>query len=350
METKRHPIGPDDLDVISAIWMLSCNDPDTIMTYKGIAHRLALKGWDVERVRHVVQSRAELFSPVVSSRWFKEWQEWIKKEAHYPGWVLELTGKAARDKAIDDLTRQDVFRCQFRNDNRPTDKTDPCVPVCDTDQVKLGIEHLDRLRKAGAEERDERLKYRTTVIVPVVALLLTSLVGGLSTLVSYWSLQNSRHLAQQTADLTRADELVKLWDLSTRMRGNAYEGVFNSMQSASDAALAGNKEETGKQLIQVRSDFYRLEIVIDDPQARKQLWNRYGEFKQLCSDALANSGKSSVSLPLAFENLQNELHHQLYDLLFVRTPDEDRAYQRLMQADSAKSGSSSEKPVKSAIQ
>ena len=53
METKRHPIGPDDLDVISAIWMLSCNDPDTIMTYKGVAHRLNREGWDVERVRQL---------------------------------------------------------------------------------------------------------------------------------------------------------------------------------------------------------------------------------------------------------------------------------------------------------
>jgi hypothetical protein len=196
METKRHSIGSDDLDVLSAMWILSCNDPDTIMTYRGVVHRLDLEGLNVERLRRVVQSRAELFSPVVSSRWFKDWKEWIKNGPHYPGWVLELTGEAARDKAIDDLTRKDVFRCQFRNDNRPEGTTDPRVPACDTDQVKLGIEHLDRLRKAAAEAREERLKYRTTVIVPFFALVLTSLVGGLSTLVSYWSLQNSRHLAQ----------------------------------------------------------------------------------------------------------------------------------------------------------
>jgi predicted metallo-beta-lactamase superfamily hydrolase len=118
------------------------------------------------------------------------------------------------------------------------------------------------------------------------------------------------------------------------MRGDAYEGVFDSMQSAIDAAQASNKEETVKELRQVHSDFLRLEIVIDDKGDRTKLWARYDELKKLCSEAQKDSARSSASVLPEFDNLQEAVHAELYKRLFTRTPDEERAYQRLMQADS----------------
>jgi hypothetical protein len=325
---------PDDLDVTSAIWMLSCNDADSIITYRGIAHRLRLYDWDVERIKQVVRGRAELFSPVVSSRWFHDWKTWVKQGGHYPGWVLDVGGKADRDKAIDDLTTQDVFRCQFRNDNRSPGITDPCVPTCTPDQVKLGIELIDRLRKARIEAREERLKLITTVAIPLVALVLTSTVAVSSAVVSYLTLKSSRRIARQTADLTRYDEIVKLWDLSTRMRGDAYESVFNSMQSAIDAAAAGKKQKTAKGLNDVRSDFYRLEIVLDGADARRQLWSDYDKLMQICSQALKHPSRRSDTVMQDFDKLRIKIHDEIYSELFVRTPEEENARQRLLNPDS----------------
>jgi hypothetical protein len=336
MQTGRRLIERNEFDVISAIWMMSCHDSDTIVTYKGVEYRLDLDGWDVERVKDVVKSHAELFSPVVSSRWLKDWKEWVKKGKHYPGWVLELPW-AERDKAIDDLKRDDVFRCQFRNDNRAPGISDPCVPACNTDQVKLGIEHLYNLRKAETEAKEERLKRLTTYIVPLVALVLTSAVSVSSTVLSYLSLENSRQLAKQTADLTRVDELLKLWDFSAKARGDAYEGTFNSMQSAMDAAVAGNKNETQVQLNHLSSDFYRVETLLGDESLRTKLWSQYGQFKQLCSDALRNnSPQRSASLLPVFENLRDQIHDEVFKKLFVLPPEAQRTYQKLMEPDSVK--------------
>ena len=43
MQSKRTLIqSPDDLDILSAIWILSCNDEISEMTYEGVKYRLGL--------------------------------------------------------------------------------------------------------------------------------------------------------------------------------------------------------------------------------------------------------------------------------------------------------------------
>ena len=50
---------PDVFDILSATWILACNDENPIMTYEGIRYRLNLpKDYDI---RKLIQSRGELF-------------------------------------------------------------------------------------------------------------------------------------------------------------------------------------------------------------------------------------------------------------------------------------------------
>ena len=67
MPKQRLEIDAHDLDKISSIWMLSCNDSNPIITYKGVAYRL---GWGIgsdaeAEVKDLVKSRGELFSIVI---------------------------------------------------------------------------------------------------------------------------------------------------------------------------------------------------------------------------------------------------------------------------------------------
>jgi hypothetical protein len=80
------PLSESDFDNISAIWMLSSYDIDPIVTYKGIADRL---GIDEKDARRLVESRPELFSPVIAKKWLEHWKKWVTEGLHYPGWVLK---------------------------------------------------------------------------------------------------------------------------------------------------------------------------------------------------------------------------------------------------------------------
>lgn len=50
---------PDVFDILSAIWILSCNDENPIMTYRSIKYRLGLpENYDA---KGLIESRGELF-------------------------------------------------------------------------------------------------------------------------------------------------------------------------------------------------------------------------------------------------------------------------------------------------
>jgi hypothetical protein len=333
---NRRPIGgPDDLDIISAIWMLACTDRDTIITYRGIAYRLQLDGWDAaegsealeratERVKNLVRSRAELFSPVVASQWLEDWKSWVTADRHFPGWALE-TAKPDRDKLIEGLKVEDVFRCQFRTDDlRLTGGPipNPCTPPCTPDQVKLGLEHIDRLRKAGAEAREERLKFW----LPALALGVTALTALASSFIAWRSLESGLQTAQQTGVLAATEAEIKLWDLASRERGDAYESWLDGMQLAFDAASHGDEAQMEKQLTRMRLNLFKLEPLIEKPDSRKSLWDQHKEFEAFCAERLVASRQvAAPDLPAAlkkFDDLREAMHKRLYHLLFDKGPQE----------------------------
>jgi hypothetical protein len=315
MPGERTPIeGPGEFDIISAIWLLACTDRDTIITYRGIAHRLSVRGLDADGVRKKVKSRAELFSPVVASTWFGQWQTWVVNNGHFPGWVLELPGGSTVWKqTIRDLRRDDVFRCQLRTDTRPPNTPDPCTQVVPSDLIKLGLEHIDRLRKAEAEKREEWLKRITGYRLPALALLVTAFAGLGSGFITWQSLENSRQSARQTAALAGADAQIRLWDLGSRVRGDAYESSLDAMQLAVDAARHGNKAAMEKQFIRIRSNLFKLEPLIENKDSRQQLWDEYTKFTALCLDVSRQAPDALKNVDDTRSGIHERLHHLLFE-------------------------------------
>jgi hypothetical protein len=133
----------EDLDIVSAIWILACNDEISLMTYNGIRDRLGLP--DDYDVAPSIRKRAELFRPGAGQRQLDAWKSEMRQNRHRPGWIRRLPDEAARLAAIEALTPKNVFRSQFRtieNSERSA------LPV-----IQWGLEHIDRLRKARVEAR-----------------------------------------------------------------------------------------------------------------------------------------------------------------------------------------------------
>ncbi|WP_143780524.1 hypothetical protein [Leptolyngbya sp. 'hensonii'] len=62
----------DKFDVLSALWVLACNNPISIMSYNGIRYRLKLPA-DAD-IESLVEERGELFRPGVPPRRLEEWK------------------------------------------------------------------------------------------------------------------------------------------------------------------------------------------------------------------------------------------------------------------------------------
>lgn len=136
----------EELDLVSAIWILASNDDNPIITYEGIWYRLGLP--PETDVRAIIKRRRELFRLGVSASRFDEWQEQLLSGKGLPVWIVdEYPSPEQRAKVIRELSKDDVFRSQFRA-NKNAEKS----PI---EIINWGLEHLDRLRKAQLESRNE---------------------------------------------------------------------------------------------------------------------------------------------------------------------------------------------------
>jgi hypothetical protein len=127
-----------------AIWVLSSNDDNPIMTYQGIHLRLEMPEADV---RALVRKYRELFRPGVPSGPLEEWKTKMRQGQSNPIWLNGKSG-AEREAAIAALGPGDCFRSQFRAQAGASQSS---LAV-----LEWGVCHIERLRRALTEERDFR--------------------------------------------------------------------------------------------------------------------------------------------------------------------------------------------------
>jgi hypothetical protein len=161
----------DKFDILSAAWVLACNDPISIMTYKGIKYRLNLpNNYDLESL---VEERGELFRPKVPLRRLNEWR--IEMQSHIskrPAWIRDLENDTLQLKAIKELTVDDIFRSQFR--------TEKDAPPSSLEIIDWGLQHIERLRKGNLEAREEVIKrwqLWSVIILSITNILVTVIVA-----------------------------------------------------------------------------------------------------------------------------------------------------------------------------
>jgi hypothetical protein len=137
----------EELDLLSAVWILASNDENHLLTFEGVRERLALSAqYDV---RTLVLKRRELFRPNAPPGELEEWKNAMRAGSRLPAWIRQLDEPAQR-QAIDALSDKDVFRSQLRPGRN--------APVSSIQVVSWGLEHLDRIRKSRIAARDATAK------------------------------------------------------------------------------------------------------------------------------------------------------------------------------------------------
>jgi hypothetical protein len=126
-----------------------------------LEHRLGLP--TNSGVKEIVASRPELFRPGATEDRIKIWKNNLHAGKQRPGWIKAISNPSERSAAIDAISKDDVFRSQFRAHSNAERS-----PI---EIIKWGLEHLDRLRKARAEANDASVKRWQMWLVFWVTLL-----------------------------------------------------------------------------------------------------------------------------------------------------------------------------------
>jgi hypothetical protein len=139
---------PDDLDILSAIWILASNDENPLISYRGLVFRLGLPA--TCDIRAIVRSRPELFRLGATQHRIDQWKSELLAGKSLPAWIRDIADTRERQATIEKLGPEDVFRSQFRAHAN--------VERSPIEIIKWGLEHLDRLRKAKVEANDSSAK------------------------------------------------------------------------------------------------------------------------------------------------------------------------------------------------
>ncbi len=250
----------DDLDVLSAIWILSCNDPIALISYQGIKDRLLLS--DEVDVGSLIRGRRELFRPVSDAR-LSEWQIDMGKGRNLPTWIASIGDAKERTKKINGLSSADFFRNQFRSSHK--------APPCSLEIVDWGLQHLDRLRKASAESRAEKLQRKTALLLPVASMLL-------SAVVVIGSVAGGFFIQAQTS---KSQLEIKRHEVSVKPKQESYANFMSLFGEAALAAFGADETKTLEYLNRMESAYFIMEPFLGEQ--RKTILSKFHEFFALCT-------------------------------------------------------------------
>jgi len=286
----------DELDILSGIWIMSCNDDNPIMTYKGISQRLNLpESYDVKAI---VRSRPELFRPRILNSRLKAWKDLMRTGKSRPSWITEIHDQPKQREEIDGISRDDVFRNQFRIEDD--------AGKCPIEIIDWGLQHIDRLRRAAADERDAKWRIWTSFIIPLASII----VAGVSVLSTVW--------LQRTS--SREEAALKHYEVDFVPKQRAYSSFMVALDAAISDVAARDRMDLLKQFFQMESSFFSLEPFLKK-ETRDSIRQEYQEFLDLCGSQIkrpldqGEAEKDSFLTKVASHS--TNLKSQLYDSLFT---------------------------------
>ncbi len=258
MPVKRTAIsGPDELDILSAIWILACNDENPLISYEGIGYRLGLPS-DYD-VKGLICSRGEMFRRGVPVRRLETWKQEMRIGKHLPSWIRDIEAESERQAKIEALTIEDLFRSQFRAEVGAARS-----PI---EIIEWGLEHINRLRKAGAEAREEKVRRVSGMWVPLLSMFVALTAVASSTFL-------------QSKGINTQVEMKK-YETVFKPKQEGYASFMKSLAETFDSAYHKDRKTMIVNLVKLEAAYFSIEPFLSE-QERKEVWDKYQEFAKLC--------------------------------------------------------------------
>jgi len=292
MRKMRNDIA-NQFDILCSIWIIASIDENPLITYEGLKYRLGLP--ETFDIRALVHTRSELFRRTTPQDRLDAWKKEMLQDKRLPSWIKKIDNKEERENKIKELSVNDVFRSQFRI------KSDS--PKSDIEIIKWGLEHIDRLKKAELETKQERTRFFTTVIIPIFSTLIAVIAVISSFYVQYTNNQNQMSLKHYEVELKPKQE-----------------GYINYMKAISKSFFSAQANLPGdmiQSLNDVENSYYIFEPFLSLGD-RERIWGQYQQFSSLCY-AVAQSDSIRANPSKAYDSFswyKDFFRTNLYEALF----------------------------------
>jgi len=248
-----------DLETLSAIWILACNDDNPQITYNGIKYRLGLDS-DFS-IKELVSNRPELFIKKTSEKLLNSWKTEMRIGRKLPSWIKGIEITDERIATIENLTINDVFRSQFRveaNSRRS-----------DIEVINWGLQHIERLGKAELDKKHEKTRIFSSIWLPLASIIVAGIAIIASSLIQYEDIQTQRSL--------------KHYEVELRPKQTEYSKFMNGITQAYYNASEKNRIQLIQDFNNIENSYYLIEPFLSEKN-RNELWNKYQEYFGFCNE------------------------------------------------------------------
>lgn len=274
----------DHLDILSAIWILSCNDENSIITYEGIKDRLAIV--PPINIQELINSHRELFRPGANETGFNEWKAEMQAGRRLPSWLKNKSDEE-RIRTINSLTMNDVFRNQFR-------ATGTAGPT-ELSILNWGLDYIERKRKFGLDKNQEFWKLLTTGVLPILTILLSAF----TIFLTYKNIETQKKL--------------KFIELEYNKKQEGYSRFMQSVVNSYTLSINhADKSEILKELDKMEFTYYNIEPLVKEVD-RNRIWTKYQLFQHFC---LTDKTENIINLSDSCLIYKNGFRQILYNSLF----------------------------------
>lgn len=248
-----------DLDTLSAIWILACNDDNPQITYEGIKFRLGL---DKDfALKELIYSRPELFRKKTSEKLLNSWKKEMRLGRKIPSWITENNNSTEREIIIEKITISDVFRSQFR--------TEVDAPRSGIEVINWGLQHIERLRKAEMDTKQEKTRNFSSIWLPLASIIIAAITVIASTVIQYENIQTQKSL--------------KHYEVELRPKQTEYSNFMKEITQAYFSASKKNRIQLIQDLNSIENSYFLMEPFLAEKN-RKELWDKYLEYSNFCND------------------------------------------------------------------
>jgi hypothetical protein len=290
--------------LVSAIWILSCNDPIPTMTYDYILKRLGL---NEEEVKELIKNHKELFSTSISPNWREAWKNKMLKGELLPSRIASKTDPTEKKKEIEELVKKDLFRSQFR--------LSCSASITPIEITKWGLEHIEKTRKAQNEVKEEWWKKLKEIWIPLVSIFASIIISvGTIIITSYWQ--------GQTIESQRQ---IKELELSYKPKLEGYLSLLQIIDNSFDLAIkksltskpvTENNFELSDNFLKIDNSFYVLEPFLLD-ETKQTLRQKLSDYKIFLADVYKSKGAErlaeNINKSAEFSNfIKKELSKELF--------------------------------------
>lgn len=234
----------DEYSTLSSIWILASNDDNPLMLYESTRFRLGLP--DSFDIRSLIKKHSELFRHGCPPVRLDAWKEKMQKEERLPLWLKGIEDVSERNQVLNNLGVADVFRSQFR-----------VVPNAERSNIEIiswGLEHIERLRKANSDRKEEQRKWLREGLIPILSVVIALGTICITSYFQYKNLQAQRELKEYEVSFRPKQEnyaqfmrsIILAFQASTRLtietevekKESALKAINDSVDNAETAYFA----------------------------------------------------------------------------------------------------------------